>query len=147
MKHKTKSSKKKASPKKRLIKEKKAMYRFVIILAIISTLGFMEIVSEALFDYTIKNYVEAILILLLGIGILMEVKYQKLKSVHTHGLTRDNFANIIAIVIGLFSVFAGIFSFPQIKINSPSFHAINGILAVIAISIIIIQTWFVKQRY
>ena len=42
--------------------------------------------------------------------------------------------------------FAAIFSFPllKIQIENPSFFAIKGIISIIAIAIIIIQTWIIE---
>lgn len=136
----------KESNKKKKIKEFKVFQRFVIILSIVSILGFAGVVSETLFNFTINDYVEAIWMFILGVGIILEVKLKKLRSIYRAGLTRDNFTSIITIIIGLFAIFAGIFSIPLIRINNPSFIAIKGILAIIAISIIIIQTWFIRKK-
>ena len=136
----------KENNKKRKIKEFKVFQRFVIILSIVSILGFAGVVSKTLFNFIINDYVEALWMFILGIGIIMEVKLKKLKSIHRVGLTRDNFTSIITIIIGLLAIFAVIFSIPFIRINNPSFIAIKGILAIIAISIIIIQTWFIRKK-
>jgi len=136
----------KENAKKRKIQEFKVFQRFVIILSVVSILGFAGVVSETLFNFIIKGYVEALWMLLLGVGLILEIKLQKLRSIYRGGLTRDNFTYIITIIIGLFAIFAGIFSIPPIRINNPSFLAIKGILAIIAISIIVIQTWFIKKK-
>ncbi|KKL62438.1 hypothetical protein LCGC14_2185190 [marine sediment metagenome] len=133
--------------KKRKIQEFKVFQRFVIILSVVSILGFASVLSETLFNFIIKDYVEALWMFILGIGLIMEVRLQRLRSIYRGGLTRDNFTYIITIIIGLFAIFAGIFSIPAIRINSPSFIAIKGILAIIAISIIIIQTWFIRKKH
>jgi hypothetical protein len=130
---------------KKLI-ENRAVNRFMIALSIVSIVGFLGIISETLFNFILKDYIEALLMLILGIGLIIEVKLQRLKSIYSHGLTRDNFANIIVIIIGIFAIVAGIFSFPQIRVSNPSFVAIKGILSIIAIAIITIQTWFMKQK-
>ena len=137
----------KENAKKRKIQEFKIFQRFVIILSVVSILGFSSVVSETLFNIIIDNYVEALWMLILGIGLILEIKLQKLRSIYRGGLTRDNFTYIITIIIGLFAIFAGIFSIPFIRINNPSFIAIKGILAIIAISIIVIQTWFIKKKH
>ena len=136
----------KENTKKRKIKEFKVFQRFVIILSVVSILGFSGVVSETLFDVIIDDYVEALWMLILGVGLILEIKLQKLRSISRGGLTRDNFTYIITIIIGFFAIFAGIFSIPVIRINNPSFLSIKGILAIIAISIIVIQTWFIKKK-
>ena len=133
--------------KKRKAQEFKAFQRFVIILSVISIIGFAGVVSESIFDLVLDDYVEALWMIILGVGLILEVKLQKLRSISRGGITRDNFTYIITIIIGIFAIFAGIFSIPFIRINNPSFIAIKGILAIIAISIIIIQTWFIKKKH
>ena len=137
----------KENAKKRKIQEFKVFQRFVIILSVVSILGFAGVVSETLFNFIITDYVEALWMLILGIGLILEIKLKKLRSIYIGGLTRDNFTYIITVIIGLFAIFAGIFSIPFIRINNPSFLAIKGILAIIAISIIIIQTWFIRKKH
>ena len=118
---------------------------FVIILALISILGFVGIISETIFYYDLKGIIESLWILILGTGLLIETKYQKLKSMR-RGLTNENFPHMTNFVIGAVAVLAGILSFPIFKIDNPSFSAIRGILSLIAVIIIIIETWLVKKR-
>lgn len=129
------------------IQEFKAFQRFVMLLSVISIIGFAGVVSETLFNFMINDYIEALWMLILGVGIILEVRIQRLKSIYMRGLSRDNFTYVITIIIGLFAIVAGIFSVPAIRINNPSFIAIKGIIAIIAIAIIMIQTWFIKKRY
>lgn len=133
--------------KKRKVQEFKAFQRFVIILSVVSIIGFAGVVSESIFDLVLDDYVEALWMVILGIGLILEVKLQKLRSISRGGITRDNFTYIITIILGIFAIFAGIFSIPAIRIDNPSFVSIKGILAIIAISIIIIQTWFIKNKH
>ena len=118
---------------------------FVIVLALISILGFVGIISETIFYYDLKGIIESLWILILGTGLLIETKYQKLKSMR-RGLTNENFPHMTNFVIGAVAVLAGILSFPIFKIDNPSFSAIRGILSLIAIIIIIIETWLIKRR-
>ena len=118
----------------------KVSQRFVTALSIVSIVGFVGILSETLFAFNLRFYVEAILMLVIGIGMVIEVKWSELKTVKK-GLDRENFTDITTVIIGFVAVIAGIFSFPFFRIDSPSFSAIKGIVAIIAIVIIIIQTW------
>jgi hypothetical protein len=129
------------------LNEKKAFQRFITLLSIVSIIGFAGVIGEAFFNQPLTEYIEALWILIIGIGLIVEVKIQRLRSIYQQGLSRDNFTYIITLIIGLLAIFSGIFSFPQIRINSSSFVAIKGILAIIAIAIIIIQTWFIKKKY
>ena len=77
---------------------------------------------------------------IVGIGILFEARAKKLKSI-ARGLTHNNFTHLTTIIIGAIAIIAGIFSFPQIRIQFSGFLAIKGIISIIAIAIIAIQTW------
>src|SRR3989344_3829543 len=70
----------------------------VIILALISILGFVGIISETIFYYDLKGIIESLWILILGTGLLIETKYQKLKSMR-RGLTNENFPHMTNFVI------------------------------------------------
>jgi len=133
--------------KKDKLNDFKYINRFIAILSIVSIIGFSGVVTDTLFNININHYIEALWMLIIGFGLLIEVKFKSLKSIYNQGLTRNNFNNIITIIIGFFAVFAGLFSFPQLRIESPSFLAIKGILSIIAISIIVIQTWFIKRKF
>jgi hypothetical protein len=121
-----------------------ASNKFIAVLALVSIIGFIGIVSETLFDFNLVNYVEAAWILIVGIGLILEGKIQTLKIVREEGLTPTNFAHIITLIVGLIAVVTGILSFPQIAIQTPGFLAVKGIISVIAIIVIIIQTWIVE---
>lgn len=130
---------KEESAKKRV----KISHRFVTALSIVSILEFLGVVSQTLFDYEIGNYMESLLMLIVGFGLILEAKAKNLSSI-ANGLSRNNFTHLTTIIIGVVAVVAGIFSFPQIRIEAPGFLAIKGIIAIIAIVVIIIQTWFVE---
>ncbi len=119
--------------------------RFLNALSIVSIIGFLGIFIQSIFNYDLNIYVEISWMLILGIGLIVEVNYRKLKRIFTGGLNRDNFANIITLVIGFVAIFAAVFSIPAISIDNPSFLAIKGILALIAIVIILIQTFFLDK--
>lgn len=115
---------------------------FVIALAIVSIVSFFGIVSETLLEFDFRDYVESILMFVIGAALIVESKIKKLKSLEK-GLTPNNFAHLITVIIGAIAVFAGIFSFPPIKITTPAFLAVKGIISIIAMIIIIIQTWVI----
>ena len=119
--------------------------RFLNALSIVSILGFLGIFLQTIFEYDINNYVGAAWMLILGIGLIMEVNFRSLKRIFKGGLNKGNFANLITLIIGLVAVFAAVFSIPGMRIENPSFLAIKGILALIAIVIILIQTFFLDR--
>ncbi|MBT3690919.1 hypothetical protein HOG16_01600 [Candidatus Woesearchaeota archaeon] len=131
---------------KKIISEKKikVSHRFVSALSLVSILGFIGIVSYALFNFNLNNYVEALLMLTIGTGLILEANINSLKSINVEGLTKNNFTHLTTMIIGGIAVLAGIFSFPGIRIENPSFLAVKGIISIIAIIFIIIQTWVIE---
>ena len=114
---------------------------FVIALAIVSIIGFSEIVSDSLFNKDINHYTESLLMIVIGVGLIFEAEIKKLKNLKKEGLTPGNFTHLTTAIIGLFALMAGLFSFPLIDFQNQSFLAVKGIVSVIAIAFIIIQTW------
>ena len=122
----------------------KASRKFTMILAIISIIGFIGIVSSTLFDFSLGFYIEAFWMLAIGIGFLIEGQVERFRSIKTEGLTPRNFTNITTVVIGVIAIITGIFSFPQIRIENSGFLAVKGIVSLVAIVIIVIQTWIIE---
>lgn len=124
------------------LKDSKVSKHFVTILAIVSIMGFIGIISKTLFLRDIETYIDSLLMIIVGFGLIFESSLNKLVSLR-NGLDTNNFTNLITITIGLISVAIGILGLPFFKIENPSFFAMKGIISLIAIVIIIIQTWIV----
>ena len=122
-------------------KKLKLTHKFVYALSLVSILGFVGIVSQSFFEYDLSFYVEPFLMLIIGGGLILESEAKSLVAIKEVGLTSTNFTHLITIIIGFIAVLAGIFSLPLIRLHNPSFVAIKGIIAIIAIVIISIQTW------
>lgn len=121
----------------------KISHRFVNALSIVSILGFLGIVSKTIFNYDLGEYVEALLMFIIGLGLIIEAKLKKLKSL-SNGITSSNLTHLTTIIIGCIALIAGIFSFPPIRVVNSAFLAIKGIASIIAIAVIIIQTWIIE---
>ena len=122
----------------------KLSHKFVMILAIVSILGFIAIVSETLFNKDINLQIQALWMIAIGIGMIAEAQIKSLRKIPKEGLTPNNFTHLITTVVGSITIIAGFLSFPRFNIVNPSFHAIRGIISVIAIIVIIVQTWLVE---
>ena len=123
-------------------KKVKVSQKFITALAIVSILGFVGIISQSFFGYDASYYIESLLMFIIGIGLIVESKVKKLKSLE-RGLTSSNITHLTTVIIGSIAILAGIFSFPQIRFTIPGFVAIKGIIAIIAILVIAIQTWVI----
>ena len=117
--------------------------KFITAMAIVSIIEFTAIVSQTIFGYNVENYTEAFLMLIIGGGLIFEAKIKKLASL-SHGITSNNITHLTTVIVGVVAILAGIFSFPPIRIENSAFLAIKGIISLIAIAVIIIQTWVIK---
>jgi hypothetical protein len=117
---------------------------FVNILAILSILGFTSIISESIFNANITSYIEILWLTILGIGFIIESSPIQLFHSIRHRLGEKNFTATTTLIIGTLAVIAGILSLPQIAIQNQTFLAIKGIMSIIAIIFIVIQTWIIK---
>lgn len=124
-------------------KRVKVSESFIVALAIVSIVGFGGIVSSNLFGRDINPYTESLLMIIIGVGLIIESEIKKLKRLKKQGLTPTNFTHLTTAVIGIFALLSGVLSFPTINLQNPSFLAMKGIVSVIAIVFIIIQTWIV----
>ncbi|MFH1290181.1 MAG: hypothetical protein ABIH92_02115, partial [Nanoarchaeota archaeon] len=97
--------------------------------------------SSTLFGFDLSFYVEAMLMIIIGAGFILEGEITKLGRIKYEGLTPKNFTKLITVVIGVLAVLTGIFSVPAIRIEASGFLAVKGIISVIAIVVIVIQTW------
>ncbi len=126
-------------------KKAKASQKFVTALAIVSIAGFGAIVGESIFGFNVDEYVEALLMFVIGAGLLFDSDFRVLKSLRS-GLSSENLNHLTTAIVGFIAIVAGIFSIPQIRIEHSLFVSTRGIISIIAIIVIIVQTWFTKVR-
>lgn len=126
-------------------RKSRASHTFVIALSVVSIIGFFSIMAESLFGFTIDPYVESLWLVTLGLGLILETSIKELKRIKEAGLSSEMLGKITMIVVGLIAVVAAILSLPQINIISPTFLAVKGIISILAIILIIVQTWISKS--
>jgi len=130
------------------VKEKKksrASHTFVIALSIVSIIGFFSIMAESLFNFTIDPYIKSLWLLVLGVGLILETSIKELKRIKRAGVSSEMLGKVTMVVVGVIAIVAAILSLPQINIESPTFLAVKGIISILAIILIIVQTW-VSQK-
>jgi hypothetical protein len=134
-------------PRKKKVKKKSRVSRnFVIALSIVSIIGFLNIITKSLFNFSFTIYIESLWLVTLGTALILETSIKELKRVKKQGLTPDMLGKVTMIVVGILAVIAAILSLPQISIESPTFLAIKGIVSILAVIFIIIQTWVSKKE-
>jgi hypothetical protein len=124
--------------------EKKVSKSFINVLATLSILGFLSIISYTIFGKNIEIYIETLWLGIMGLGFIIESKPIALFKRIKNRLGERNFTAMTTFIVGALALIAGILSLPQINIQSPGFLAIKGIVSTIAIIFIIIQTWLIK---
>lgn len=131
---------------KKIVKKKRTSKNFIIALSVVSIIGFVSIILESLFYVDISKYMNTLWLLALGLGLIFETSMKELKSVRKKGLNSEYTGKITMVVVGSLAVLAGLLSLPQINIKNPAFLAVKGIVSILAIIIIILQTWVEKQE-
>lgn len=122
----------------------KASKAFVAVLAIVSILGFSAIISESWFEFILTPYVEALILLVMGTGFIIEAEPRILFK-NRKDIDKRNFGRITTFVIGALAALAGLLSFPFINVQHYVFLSIKGVISFIAIIFIAIETWVVKN--
>jgi len=126
-------------------KKRRTSRNFVIALSLVSIIGFVSIVLESLFYTDVSGYIEPAWMVVLGLGLILETSISELKSVKENGLTQEYLGKMTMVVVGSIAIIAGILSLPQINIQNPSFLAVKGIISILAIIFIILQTWITNK--
>jgi len=119
----------------------KVSRNFVIALSIVSIIGFASIMLNSLFYLDISKYIDTLWLITLGLGFVLEASFKKIKEIKKAGLTPEILGEITMLVLGFIAIIAGAISIPQINIQNPSFLAVKGIISILAIIFIILQTW------
>jgi hypothetical protein len=126
-------------------KKSNASRKFVIALSIVSIIGFLSIMLDSLFYVNVENYITAAWLLTLGLGLILETSMKKIRSIKKIGLTPEILGDLTMIIVGSIAIIAGILSIPQINVQNPSFLAVKGIISILAIIFIILQTWVAER--
>jgi hypothetical protein len=122
-------------------KRSKTSRNFVIALSLVSIIGFLSIMIESLFYWDVSGYINTSWLIVLGLGLILETTIKELRMIKRKGLTSEYLGKITMIVVGSMAIIAGFLSLPQINIQNPSFLAVKGIISILAIIFIILQTW------
>ena len=123
---------------------KKTESKFISVLAIISIIGFLEIVLMSFFNLSISEYASFFWLVTMGVGFFVIARPGKFYNKVKESFTELAFYRLITLIIGAFAIIAGFLSLPQFELNHPVFLAIKGVISIIAIIFIAIQTWTMK---
>lgn len=131
----------KESPKQR----RKVSTKFTGVLALISIIGFLEIIILSFFEYDLRDYSSFFWLIIMGMGFVIiarpRIFYKKVQE----SFTELSFYRLTTLVIGALAIIAGFLSLPQFELTHPIFLAIKGVISIIAIIFIVVQTWVIRD--
>lgn len=81
----------------------------------------------------------------MGIGFILISKPKDLYEGTKIGFDETKVSRLTAFVIGILAIIAGVLSIPQIDIQNNVFLAIKGVVSIISVIFIIIQTWIIHN--
>lgn len=121
--------------------KRKVSTHFAAILALISLFGFLNIVLESFLDFSITNYFDSMLLLMVGIGFLMAARPRDLYEGAKKQFTETYLSRLTTLVIGVIAIISAILTLPQIDIAHDSLEMVKAIISIVAIIFILLQTW------
>ena len=138
----TKKTKREPVTKKKI---SRVSSHFVYILAIVSIIGFLGIIVDSILEINIDAYVSFLWLIVMGIGFIMISKPRELYEGTKTGFDETKVSKLTAFIIGILAIIAGVLSIPQINIQHSVFLAIKGVVSIISIIFIVIQTWIIQN--
>ena len=124
----------------------KGYQKFLFFLVMIDLVGFLIIALNNLVGLNLKVYSEFAWTLLFSLGLILISDVKKILSIGRKGIKTDNFSSLVTFIIGVLALVVAILSLPQFNIISPTMSSIKGIVALIAVSYVIIEIFFVKKK-
>jgi len=122
---------------------RKTTNTFLTALAIASIMGFLVIVLNSFFSIDFGEFIPSILMVIFGLAFLVEGQvrlwFNKFK---TGGYSSTEVTHIITGSVGITALVTGVIGF--FVEGNTTFTALQGIIAVIAILVIAIETWVVN---
>ena len=113
--------------------------KFTTILGIISILGFTAILVQSASGVDIGPWIDSALFLLIGLALVVSGGYHLIFKYFEDGLDVEEINKIVAVVVGIASIFVGLLTFPLLGINITVFDGIKIIISGIAIMVIALE--------
>lgn len=132
----------KLKERKKMSKRYKITRTFLYSLAIISILGFLAIISNVWLKFNFLSLnMSSLILIILGIGLMVEGQIRRWKSMVKQGLTSSEFTHIVTGIVGVLAVVFG--TVGLFGVTGATIEAGQAIVASIAVVIIVIETWLV----
>lgn len=118
--------------------------RFTQFLAIISILGFLSILLFNIAEIKIDDWVDALVFVILGAGLMISGGWRLFFQRFKNGLTRSETNKVVTIVVGFASLLVGILDLPVFMLTFTWMSGVKVIISIIAIIVIAVEAWFGK---
>ena len=125
--------------------KRKVSTKFAGILAIISMIGFLEIILSSFFNISIKDYSAFLWLMTMGIGFIVIAKPKNLYKTSKKKFDEGSFSRLTTLVLGTMAIISAILSLPFVGIQSAMLSAVMGIISIISIIFIVVQTWIIRN--
>ncbi|MDA3836015.1 MAG: hypothetical protein PF542_00170 [Nanoarchaeota archaeon] len=119
--------------------------KFVGVLAIISIIGFANIISESMANFSISLYFDSIWLFVIGIGFIVVSKPKNLYEGAKKQISDASFSGLTTSIIGALAITAAVLTLPQINVSHTSLDTIKAMISFISIIFIIFQTWVMEH--
>jgi len=120
--------------------------KFIFFLIMIDLTWFGSVVMDNLFGLSLGDYGEFAWTFLFGLGLVVVSDLKRVKKMGQEGFKSENFASLTTLIIGSLAIVTAILSLPFINVVSPTLNSIKGILALIAIVYVVLETWIIKSH-
>ena len=114
---------------------------FGLTLGLVSIIGFLAIVLESLLNVDFLTQVsEALILMILGLGLIFEGKLFKLFRTAKDGISSSELAKWVTAIVGILVFIAG--TLTLIGVNNETLNVVKGISALIATVILVLEVFF-----
>jgi hypothetical protein len=120
--------------------------RFTQFLATISILGFLSILLINVAGVDIDLQVDALVFVVLGIGLMISGGWRLFFQRFKNGLTRAETNQVVTVVVGFASLLVGILDLPAFMVQFNWMSGVKVIISAIAIIVIAVEAWFGGSR-
>lgn len=125
--------------------KKRVSTKFKGVLALISIIGFIEILLRSFFNVSITDYSSFLWLMTMGIGLILITNPKIFLKRAKRNFNEASFSMLTTFVLGCMAIVAAILSFPLVNLEHPILSATMGIVSIISILFIIFQTWVIKE--
>jgi len=120
-----------------------AKWPFTTWLGVVSIIGFLAILINATTGADLSAIADSLLFIVIGLALFFSGG-AKFFVYFKNGLTPSEINRLVTVAVGVASIITGILIAPFFGFNIVILNGIKIIIAIIAISVIAIETWFSK---